>query len=96
MCRAQVWDDLLGRLRHDLDSPSQDMPFRGSLIDEKMFAIDVKEWGMENLLQEQRHHRASRRPDESSGGSCIWKKTSYEDCSGRRFALQPAGARPGS
>jgi hypothetical protein len=54
-----VWDDLLGRLRHDLDSPSQEMPFRGSLIDEKMFAIDVKEWGMENLLQEQRNHRAS-------------------------------------
>ncbi len=34
--------------------PPPKLPFRGSLIDEKMFAIDMKEWGMENLLQEQR------------------------------------------
>jgi hypothetical protein len=33
------------------------LPFRGSLIDEKMFSIDMKEWGMENLLREQREHR---------------------------------------
>jgi hypothetical protein len=53
----KVWDDLLNRMRKELDSPSGKAPFRGSLIDEKMFSIDVKEWGMENLLQEQREHR---------------------------------------
>jgi hypothetical protein len=53
----EVWDDLLARLRHELDSPSTQPPFRGSLIDEKMFSIDVQEWGMENLLQEQRDQR---------------------------------------
>ena len=30
---------------------------RGSLIDEKMFAIDVHEWGLENLLEKQRQQR---------------------------------------
>jgi len=50
----QVWDEMLTRLRREIESPSPQAPFRGSLIDEKMFAIDVQEWGMENLLAEQR------------------------------------------
>jgi hypothetical protein len=50
----EVWDDLLARLHQGLESSSPAAPFRGSLIDEKMFSIDMKEWGMENLLQEQR------------------------------------------
>jgi hypothetical protein len=52
-----VWDDLLGRMRSQLDSPTPKAPFRGSLIDEKMFAIDVHEWGLENLLEKQRQQR---------------------------------------
>lgn len=52
-----IWDDLLSRFRGQLDSGSANLPFRGSLIDEKMFSIDMKEWGMENLLKEQREHR---------------------------------------
>jgi Nucleotidyl transferase of unknown function (DUF2204) len=52
-----VWDDLLARLRSQLDSPAPQAAFRGSLIDEKMFAIDVQEWGLENLLEEQRGRR---------------------------------------
>ncbi len=54
-----VWDDLLGRLRHSLDHPDTNAPFRGSLIDPMMFAIDVNEWGMENVLDQ---YRAQRRP----------------------------------
>jgi hypothetical protein len=53
----EVWGDLLSRFRKELDSPAAKPGFRGSLIDEKMFAIDVKEWGLENLLQEQREQR---------------------------------------
>jgi Nucleotidyl transferase of unknown function (DUF2204) len=45
------WDDLLGRLRQTIDRPSP-APFRGSLIDPKMFAIDVDEWGMGDLSEE--------------------------------------------
>ncbi len=54
-----VWDDLLGRLRDSLASPDTSAPFRGSLIDPMMFAIDVDEWGMENLLE---NYRAQRLP----------------------------------
>ncbi len=50
----EVWDDLLAQLQRGLNSPPTTAPFRGSLIDEKMFSIDMKEWGMENLLEEQR------------------------------------------
>ena len=53
----EVWNDLLRRLRSQLDSPTPKAPFRGSLIDEKMFAIDVHEWGLENLLEKQRQQR---------------------------------------
>lgn len=53
----EIWDDLLSRLRKDLDNPRADAAFRGSLLDEKMFAIDVHEWGMENLLQQNRENR---------------------------------------
>ena len=53
-----MWDELLSRFRSQLDSGSAELPFRGSLIDEKMFSIDVKEWGMQNLLKQQRASRA--------------------------------------
>ncbi len=52
-----VWNDLLGRLRRELDHPNPRAHFRGSLIDEKMFAIDVNEWGMANLIE---YHRGLR------------------------------------
>ena len=52
-----VWGDLLGRLRQSLDSPVSNGAFRGSLIDEKMFAIDVYEWGLENLFEQNRQQR---------------------------------------
>jgi predicted nucleotidyltransferase len=55
----EIWNDLLARFRQSLQHSDKDAPFRGSLIDPNMFAIDVKEWGMENVLEE---YRARRRP----------------------------------
>ena len=54
-----VWHDLLARFERDLIDPKLDAPFRGSLIDENMFAIDVQEWGMENEIEKYRaaHHK---------------------------------------
>ncbi len=52
-----VWEDLLGRLRTELDHPRAEAMFRGSLIDDKMFAIDVEEWGMANLNRRLREER---------------------------------------
>lgn len=53
-----LWRDLLGRLQHALTSPTPDAKFRGSLVDDRMFAIDVNEWGLDNLLQESRSRTA--------------------------------------
>jgi hypothetical protein len=39
-------------------NPDPAARFRGSLVDENMFAIDVKEWGLDDLLSEYRALRA--------------------------------------
>jgi hypothetical protein len=52
-----VWQDLLGRFANELANPNPKAAFRGSLIDDRMFAIDVNEWGMEDLLAEYRERR---------------------------------------
>jgi len=47
-----VWDDLTARFSRHIKNPNKNAPFRGSLIDPRMFAIDVDEWGERNLYQE--------------------------------------------
>ena len=74
----EVWQLLLTDLQAQLNSSSPTPAFRGSLIDERMFAIDVHEWGLENLLQEQ---RARRRPT-------IGKVTAAMPPSGPRRTLE--------
>jgi len=49
-----LWSDLLTRYMQLVSKPDPDARFRGSLIDEKMFAIDVNEWGMDDVLSEHR------------------------------------------
>jgi len=49
-----VWEELLQRFKIELAHPNKALEFRGSLIDEKMFAIDVLEWGKRDILEEQR------------------------------------------
>jgi hypothetical protein len=53
-----LWHDLLARFAHEVRSPNPRARFRGSLIDDKMFAIDVREWGLGNLVKECRARRA--------------------------------------
>lgn len=65
-----VWRDLLNRLKVELATPAPSARFRGSLVDEKMFAIDVKEWGLDNLLSEYRARLAKKiqwQPGDGSG-----------------------------
>jgi len=52
-----VWDELLGRFQYELANPNPQASFRGTLIDENMFAIDVNEWGFENLIEPLREQR---------------------------------------
>lgn len=56
-----LWQELLSRFTYQVRSSSRDEKFRGSLIDEKMFAIDVNEWGLDDLLRENRNRSAKIR-----------------------------------
>ena len=58
----ELWDDLLQRFQKAITHPDPTASFRGSLIDEKMFAIDLNDWGFENLMQEYRERRLRRVP----------------------------------
>ena len=53
-----IWKDLLTRFQREITSPDGMSKFRGSLVDDNMFAIDVNEWGLQNLLQETRKKSA--------------------------------------
>ena len=57
-----LWSDLIGRLSKNVQSPRATARFRGTLVDDAMFAIDVEEWGLDNLLAEQRARSAKIKP----------------------------------
>ena len=59
----RIWRDLLTRFSNAIGEPCPDLPFRGSLIDENMFAIDVKEWGLANQLEDYRERAVKIRSD---------------------------------
>lgn len=48
----QLWDDLTDRLQERVRHARKHEPFRGTLIDPNMFAIDVTEWGERDLFLE--------------------------------------------
>ena len=50
-----VWDELLTKFREVVDNPNPKAPFRGSLVDERMFAIDVAEWKLQNVIDDYRN-----------------------------------------
>jgi len=49
-----LWQDLLARLNREVRSPESRARFRGSLVDDNMFAIDVQEWKLDDLLSASR------------------------------------------
>ena len=51
-----LWRNLIDRFEKVLQSPARG-EFRGSLIDDVMFAIDVEEWSLPNLLKQYRDQR---------------------------------------
>lgn len=53
----ELWRDLIRRYEKTVSNPEPQAKFRGSLIDDKMFAIDVNEWGMANIMQDYRERR---------------------------------------
>src|SRR5438270_7999736 len=53
----KIWESMVERTRQAIETPDPKAQFRGSLLDERMFAIDVQEWGMNDLLGESRKRR---------------------------------------
>jgi hypothetical protein len=58
-----VWDELLTKFRADVQNPDVTAAFRGSLIDENMFAIDIKEWGLQNVIEHYRSQYSGATPE---------------------------------
>lgn len=54
---SAVWNELLQRFEREIAHPDPQAKFRGSLVDENMFAIDLNEWRLPNLLEENRRKR---------------------------------------
>jgi hypothetical protein len=66
---AHIWSHLLRRFERAIREPDPQAAFRGSLVDDNMFAIDVNEWEMANLRQERRGLRLSQLSGgQASGG----------------------------
>jgi len=57
---AELWQDLLSRYMHLVQHPDPDAPFRGSLIDDNIFSIDMKDWGLENVEAGYRERQLKR------------------------------------
>jgi len=62
---AELWNDLLNRFGEAVIHPDPRAGFRGSLVDDKMFAIDVNEWELPNLMEEYRERRLRAMPEAS-------------------------------
>jgi Nucleotidyl transferase of unknown function (DUF2204) len=54
---GEIWRELLRRFEGEIQNPNPEAHFRGSLVDDNMFAIDVNEWQLPNLLAERRAQR---------------------------------------
>ena len=54
---GELWQQMIRRFEDVVSRRDLAARFRGSLIDDKMFAIDVNEWGLDNLMQEHRERR---------------------------------------
>ncbi len=55
-----LWQKLLRDFRRHITRPDTGTPFRGSLVDPMMFAIDVEEWGMPDLGRQYRERRVPK------------------------------------
>lgn len=66
---SEIWCELLTRFRHEVKNPNPHARFRGSLIDDNMFAIDVEEWELPDLLEEKRKQRLEDVQKDQAAGS---------------------------
>lgn len=62
-----VWRNLAAHFHEQIGQADHSQPFRGALIDPKMFAIDVNEWGERDLYAEFSAAYPSRLDSQTSG-----------------------------
>lgn len=75
---AEIWCELLRRFEEKIQNRNPEARFRGSLVDDNMFAIDVNEWQLPDLLVERRAQRLAQLDAQASGDepSPAWTKKS--------------------
>jgi hypothetical protein len=57
---AEIWCELLEHFEEKIQNRNPEARFRGSLVDDNMFAIDVNEWQLPDLLAERRAQRLAQ------------------------------------
>ena len=57
---SAIWGELLRRFEREIRNQDPAAKFRGSLVDDNMFAIDVNEWELPDLLGERRAERLAQ------------------------------------
>jgi hypothetical protein len=57
-----LWQDLLSRYLHEVQHPDPNARFRGSLVDDNMFSIDLKDWGLDDIESEYRARALEKLP----------------------------------
>ena len=57
---SAIWCELLRRFEQEIRNQDPAAKFRGSLVDDNMFAIDVNEWELPDLLGERRVERLAQ------------------------------------
>jgi hypothetical protein len=67
---AVVWHRLILRFRDAVLAPDPSAKFRGSLVDDRMFAIDIREWGLHDLLSEYRARHLQKFAGLPGPGAC--------------------------
>ena len=51
---------------HLVQHPDPRAPFRGSLVDENIFSIDIKDWGLEDLQSGYRARQLHKQPSSTT------------------------------
>jgi Nucleotidyl transferase of unknown function (DUF2204) len=57
---APLWQDLLSRYMRVVQHPDRTARFRGGLVDENIFSIDIKDWGLPDLQEEYRARQVQK------------------------------------
>jgi predicted nucleotidyltransferase len=75
---AALWQELLARYAELVRHPDPTAPFRGSLVDDNIFSIDLKDWGLEDIESDYRARQLKKRPEISPELSSVLKTGSQD------------------